>query len=739
MMPVPERGLSRRPAVIACLLLAGWLAVPCVAPGATSATDRQSLQALSRDAAQAQRAGRAGEAVAGLRHALELAGPSADADLRVALENQLGGALLASGQFEEAGQVLLAALAAPVVGNRPDLAAALRNNLAHLYQAQGDNPAALAEYRQAAGQARIAGMPTLLVKARLAAAELLAEDDPQAALDLLEQAWQVTQTLPPGRESAWLSIHNAGTLLALAGADVGGNTALQVEAATRLQHAARIAEAQGDGYTTALAYGRLGEVYGQLGRNEEALSLTDTALFHAQQAQVPELRYRLEWQLGRIQQALGHRPLAIEAYRRATATLQVLRAEFAAGNVSVSAALREDATPLYLSLADLLLRASDGESDRAREQALLKEARETVELLKTTELQDYFQDDCVTAVRARIQELDATIMPGTAVLYPIALPDRIELLLSLDSGLVRRSVPVDQATLVGEIHQFRQNLEKRTTRQYLRQSRQLYQWLIKPLEQELQDSHIDTLVVVPGTALRAVPIAALNDGKDFLIRRYAIAMTPSLRLTDPRPIRREHINLLLSGLTEARQGFPPLVHVNAELGAIHDLYGGKVFKDESYRKDSVEQELAEHPYSIVHFATHGQFAGKVSDSFILTWDGKMNMNDLEDFVGVSWFRKDDPVELLTLSACETAAGDDTAALGLASVAIKAGARSALASLWSINDQASSELVSDFYTRLKDPDISKAQALRLAQVGFLDDLRYKHPSYWAPFLLIGNWL
>ena len=97
------------------------------------------------------------------------------------------------------------------------------------------------------------------------------------------------------------------------------------------------------------------------------------------------------------------------------------------------------------------------------------------------------------------------------------------------------------------------------------------------------------------------------------------------------------------------------------------------------------------------------------------------------------------MELLTLSACETAVGDDTAALGLASVAIKAGARSALASLWSINDQASSELVSDFYVQLQDPDVSKAQALRLAQIGFLDDLRYQHPSYWAPFLLIGNWL
>jgi CHAT domain-containing protein len=246
-------------------------------------------------------------------------------------------------------------------------------------------------------------------------------------------------------------------------------------------------------------------------------------------------------------------------------------------------------------------------------------------------------------------------------------------------------------------------------------------------------------VFVPGPALRAVPLAALHDGKDFLIRRYAVAMTPSLRLTDPRPIRRENVTLLLNGLTESVQGFPPLVYVASELEAIRGLYGGKMFQDEGYRKAVVQQELADEQYSIVHFATHGQFSGKVRDSFILTYDGRINMDDLEEYVGASWFREDNPVELLTLSACETAAGDDTAALGLASVAIKAGARSALATLWSINDQASSELVSDFYAQLADPNVSKAQALRLAQVGFLDDLRYKHPSYWAPFLLIGNWL
>ena len=115
------------------------------------------------------------------------------------------------------------------------------------------------------------------------------------------------------------------------------------------------------------------------------------------------------------------------------------------------------------------------------------------------------------------------------------------------------------------------------------------------------------------------------------------------------------------------------------------------------------------------------------------------MDDLEKFVGRSRYRFDAPIELLTLSACETAAGDDLAGLGLASVAIKSGARSALATLWSIDDAATSKLVIEFYRQLKNPELTKAKALQQAQLIVMGDIRYRHAGYWAPFLLIGNWL
>jgi CHAT domain-containing protein len=205
-----------------------------------------------------------------------------------------------------------------------------------------------------------------------------------------------------------------------------------------------------------------------------------------------------------------------------------------------------------------------------------------------------------------------------------------------------------------------------------------------------------------------------------------------------RPIQRHQVRPLLNGLTQAVQGFPALEHVQEELAAIHAAYGGKVLEDQAFLVANVQQELKQTPYSIVHIASHGQFSSDVRNTFLLTFDDKLTLDRLERLMALSQYR-DQPVELLTLSACQTAAGDDRAALGLAGIAVKAGARSALATLWFINDQASSLLVTEFYRQLQNPDLSKAKALQQAQLMLVSDRRYQHPGYWSPFLLIGNWL
>jgi len=234
-------------------------------------------------------------------------------------------------------------------------------------------------------------------------------------------------------------------------------------------------------------------------------------------------------------------------------------------------------------------------------------------------------------------------------------------------------------------------------------------------------------------------MAALYDGDCFLIDKYAVAIMPGrLSMTKSNAVQLEYARPLLAGLTKSVQGNSSLPKVAEELKTIQGLYGGKQLLDENFNIRNLEQELKKSPYTIVHMATHGKFQENVRESCLWTYDGKLTMDDLETLVGLSRFREN-PVELLILSACETAAGDDRAALGLAGVAVKAGARSALASLWFVGDEVAALLVPEFYRQLKTPGISKAEALRQAQLKMLNHEHYRHPGFWSAFLLTGSWL
>jgi CHAT domain-containing protein len=206
---------------------------------------------------------------------------------------------------------------------------------------------------------------------------------------------------------------------------------------------------------------------------------------------------------------------------------------------------------------------------------------------------------------------------------------------------------------------------------------------------------------------------------------------------DPQPLDRAGTGLLLAGISEGVQGFDPLPAVPAELEAVHALYGGRVLLDAEFRSARLEEELGRQSPSVVHLASHAVFTGNPDTSFLLTHDDRLTMNRMAQVVGRTQFRQH-PLELLMLSACETAAGDDRAALGLAGVAIRAGARSAVGSLWSISDEAAKELVVQFYRELKDPQLTKAVALQRAQQKLLRG-DFAHPFFWSPFLLISNWL
>jgi len=224
----------------------------------------------------------------------------------------------------------------------------------------------------------------------------------------------------------------------------------------------------------------------------------------------------------------------------------------------------------------------------------------------------------------------------------------------------------------------------------------------------------------------------------FVLLKNRMGPAFDLTLTEPRPLPREQGQVLAAGMASAVEGFPPLPRVREELQGLQRLYGGVVLLDQAFGPERLDTTLRQGTFGIVHIAAHGHFAPDAAQSFLLTGQGKLTMAQLAQMVGRLRFREQ-PLELLTLSACETARGDDRAALGLAGVAIQAGARSALATLWLVADEAAAVLMETFYQRLHEPGMSKARALQQAQLTLLKQSQYADPFFWAPFLLINNWL
>jgi CHAT domain-containing protein len=330
------------------------------------------------------------------------------------------------------------------------------------------------------------------------------------------------------------------------------------------------------------------------------------------------------------------------------------------------------------------------------------------------------------------------VSPDVAVIYPILLPDRTELLVSFPTGLKRLAIPIIGPHLEQQVQIFRNALHDRDPLRYLQHAQRLYSWLIRPLEPELAAQSVQTLVFVPDGMLRLLPLSALHDGQRFLIEKYAVAVTPSVTLTEPRPLSRGTVRVLLAGVADAVEEFPPLPRVTEEIDFIQRLYGGAVLRGQDFGPERFARTVQQGQFDIIHIATHGYFASDASQSFLLTAQGKLTLERLADVVRHLRFR-DQPLELLTLSACDTAQGDDRAALGLAGVAIQAGARSAVATLWLVADDAAAVLMQKFYQNLKTAGVSRAQALQRAQIALLQEPRYADPFFWAPFLLINNWL
>jgi CHAT domain-containing protein len=698
----------------------------------SGATDLEA-QVLARRGEAYRVEGHLRDASSDFQAALAKAEQSDDQQLIAASSGALGNLALASRRTAVAEPLLKRSrdLAARLLD--PKITAASENDLGNLYATTGRPAEAANAYTDAIASAEAAHNDILAATARTNAARFaFGRRDMPSGAEMLARAIDTLERLPASYSRGIVLVSAGSVVFELEGQIPPDARSIALRS---FQTAAATAEALHNPELLSLALGSLAHLYERDNRLDEASSLTDRAAFAAQQASASQLSFRWNWQRARLARQRGQMEAALTSYRRAVAALESVRQDIPVEYRDGRSSYRTTFGPVYLEFSDLLLRRAS--SDPARAAALIREARDTIERLKVSELQDYFRDSCIASFVAKRRSIE-TIAPGSAVLYPIALPDRLELLVSFGEEQRQFTSAVSDTRLRVEVQRFRELLEKRTTNEYLVPAQELYEHIIRPIEPVLTQHHIDTLVIVPDYTLRAIPFAALHDGRGFLLDRYATAIAPGLYLTEPRPLHEARNTALVLGISKSVQGFPALPNVEREVAAVHDIEGGQQLLNDAFSRARFETELKRLPYNVVHIASHGQFGDDPSRTFVLAFDGRLTMDDLEREIKFGEHR-DEALELLVLSACETASGDDRAALGLAGVALKAGARSALATLWYINDKATADLVVDFYEGLRSGTVSKARALQAAQRALASHPGYAHPAYWAPFLLIGNWL
>lgn len=384
-------------------------------------------------------------------------------------------------------------------------------------------------------------------------------------------------------------------------------------------------------------------------------------------------------------------------------------------------------------------------------------------------------------VRKDLQRIEQITGVRPAVIYALFLPaagaaaqstvfskgtnDRLELILVTSRGLPTRQVVdgVTKGEILATVQKLRSLIrDMQPPETYLPQARRLYGWLVRPLAEDLSVLNIDHLLFVMDAGLRSLPLAALHDGQDFILRKYSVGMVPSLSLTDMRYVGVRNMGLLAMGATRFSD-LPALPGVKTELETILDLWPvkGKPLINETFTLKNIGDAVSSKPFGIVHFATHAAFEpGSLSNSYIQLSGERLTIDQIRTLK-----LHDPPMELLSFSACETALGDYEAELGFAGIATKAGVKSALGSLWKVADRATLGLMTCFYNQLRQPDTKiKAKALQRAQLEMIDGdvyqdgnflvtrcgriplpaafrkkkpLDFRHPFYWSGFTLIGS--
>lgn len=634
------------------------------------------------------------------------------------------------------------------LGNLARAKATLENDRGNQDVAQAQIRAALDFYQQAAratdGLTRAQSLLNRLhVLTETPVALLPGIDLDTEAIALYPQLQQQVASLPPGRSAVEIQIGLGKILMKLQKQPSSGLQPLEI--AQVFATAVQQAQTLNDPRTLSYALGSLAGLYEQAQQWSDAQTLTQQALILAQSVNATDIAYRWQWQLGRILQAQGQPQDAIATYMEAFNSLQAIRRDLVAVNSDVQFTFRESVEPVYRQLVDLLLQ-SNGTAKPS--QSNLQRAREVLEALQVAQLENFLQAACQDN-NLQIDRVIDQEAPTTAVIYPIILEKRLEVILKLPGkgDLQHYSTPISRETVTTTLSQLQTNLQEEYTFEEVQtQSQTVYNWLIQPVRKQLDDQGIKTLVFVLDGPLRMIPMAALYDGEHYLVEKFATSLVLGLEVRDPEPLRRQTLKVLAASLTDPPEGFENtfgrLENVNPEVDKIKEEGVPVTFiRDREFTQAKLTQTINSSDFQVVHLATHGQFGSSRESTYLLAADGAIYVDNLSNVFHTRGQSRSQAIELLILSACKTATGNDRAVLGIAGTTVRAGARSAIAGLWSLADAPSVRFTQELYKYLGEPSITRAEALRRAQLALLQnpEVDYSHPRYWAPYVLVGSWL
>ncbi|MEA5464415.1 CHAT domain-containing protein [Leptothoe sp. PORK10 BA2] len=517
---------------------------------------------------------------------------------------------------------------------------------------------------------------------------------------------------------------------------IASTLATSADIDTLLINAAQQADALADPIAKSYALGQRGELYELNADWPKAQALTQKALQLTITNDYPNGRYRWQWQQGRLFKQQQQPDKAIASYQGAVETLSLVRQDLLFIDAEVQFSFRDNVEPVYRELVELLL--SDDNNNGPIKQNL-DLAIQQIDNLQLSELENFLR--CSLGTTAPINQFEAAA--NTAILYPIILENRLGVISQIQGQKRFTSFPMDQATVEATLKQLQTDLSVAPNRtpKVIKTAQLVYDWLIRPLEADLERNQIETLVFVLDGSLRNVPMAVLHNGQQYLLEKYTIAIAPELELFKPTPLPPD-LKVFTGGVGQPQsiegRNFSAIEKLDAELDAVSQLFGPQPpITNEDFNGMTLQEQLSTGNFSGIHLKTHGVFSSDPEETFIVAYDELILGQELGDLIQIGSRQGESPIELLVLSACSTATGDNRAILGLAGIAVRAGARSTLSTLWEAQDEPNTKMMVQFYQELKKDGTTRAQALHQAQLALMKD--YPAPHVWATYVLVGNWL